>query len=105
MNDIETRCMTLARQYCELNLFQWPDDYPGKPENWDNMTEKEKYENGDISTAMRHISKLIEMESGVDSWYITNYYWNCYFRENKLTPEEWIEFAFFRSVMKTTIDE
>ena len=29
---------TIARWYNELNSYQWPQDLPGKPEGWENMS-------------------------------------------------------------------
>ena len=102
MNNIEEKCMVLARQYCEFNTYKWPDDYSGKPDGFDEMTPKEKYESGLIDSEMRHIEKLITMETGIGSWFITNYYWNCHFREDKMNPDDWIRFAFFRTVKPST---
>ena len=33
------KCLTLARQWCDLNCFEWPDDIDGKPKGYDEMTQ------------------------------------------------------------------
>lgn len=91
--NIEERVMTLARQHCQLNTHEWPEDY-----------EVEKPENPDVlKTAWRREMDRIDTEIGrltaIDPWLVTSYYWNCVYEPSKtLTPEEWIKWIFFGKV-------
>ena len=85
--------MRLARQWCELNDWSWPDDLSGEPLGYENASSDQKH------SAVRFSMKMIESEiyklTYIDPELITNYYLNCYYLDDANTPQEWIEWIFF----------
>ena len=94
--NIEEKAMKFARQWCDLNNWEWPDDLDGKPDGFDKMSAEEKHKV--IRPIMDDIDKTISELCHINSWYVTNYYWNCYHREDALSHDAWIKWILFGKV-------
>lgn len=94
--DFKERVMRLARQSCELNCWKWPDDLDGESLGFDECNCYQKHEA--IRPAMEKIEREIEEITHLPAWYTVNYHWNCFFRDDPLTPQQWIEWVLFGKV-------
>ena len=96
INPVEVRCMTLAWQWCELNVGNYPDGLEGKPEDWDTM---DKYEKHLILSSKQEeiIDKMSQIAQFINPHYILSYYWKCVYRKEnmRMMPNTWIRWILF----------
>lgn len=58
---------TLSRWWCEMNVFEWPKDFPmPKPEGWDAMSDMQRREAG--KPAWEAISAAIPYPGALEYW-------------------------------------
>jgi len=68
---------TLCRWSCMLNVFEWPEDFPiPKPEGWDTMTNRDRYDSEAGKTAWEALNEACPQQEAND-------YWNKVFLPNR----------------------
>jgi hypothetical protein len=71
---------TLARWWCELNIYRWPADFPiPKPEGWDAETEDQKWYRDELQTAWDLVTRAVDREDALA-------YWNGPFQQGRFYP-------------------
>ena len=97
------KIIQLARQHCELNSWEWPDDLDGEPLGFDKLQNIDEMHDV-IHPIMENIEEEIYSLTHIDPWLITNYYWNCYYN-GKQTAEDWLDWIFFGKIRDIYIKE